>query len=46
MTWYTTKVADLKDLVAELDRLEVDLHTIFKVISKDGVLIIISHTTP
>ena len=46
MTWYTTKVTDLKDLADELNRLDTASHTIFKIISKDGVSIIISNTTP
>lgn len=46
MTWYTTKVERLGDLAVELNRLQTAGHDIFKVVSKDGSLVIISSTTP
>jgi hypothetical protein len=44
MTWYTTKVERLNDLMAELQRLQDASHTIFSVVNIDGKAVIISHT--
>lgn len=42
MIYYTTKVAKLVDLAAELNRLVADSHTIFQLIEIDGFTVIIS----
>ena len=45
MAWFSTKVQKEQDLAIELQRLQDATHTIVDVISKDGVLVILS-TTP
>lgn len=44
MTWWTTKVSDIKELAPELQRLGDAAHTIQFVINKDGYVVIISTT--
>jgi len=40
--YYTTKVAKLIDLAAELNRLVADSHTIIQILEIDGFTVIIS----
>lgn len=43
MVWYSTKVQSEQDLAVKLQELQNGGHTIIDVISKDGILVIISH---
>jgi hypothetical protein len=42
MTYFSTKVLDLNDVAAELNRLVAAGHTIFQLLSYDGKVVIIS----